>query len=1182
MTTFDGVHYHVKYDDGDSEDLSEDEMLHAAGVVQERPYDQYLNASPRDNKATGSRKTAKPKAAAVTGALAMLEVNAKKQAIQSELGRVGITEEDVALITPIFEQCLRVNAQLKARCHVEGKKTRALETKTRRLQQQIVNTYPGIRTHVPREAREMEVAGASFESDRTEQRHVKEMEDLLLEKYKGNPVRAVQVANGIADRFGVLYGIDPAEYKIDGRSMTKQELDICVSLGLSFRMWGARILQAFPSGRFPNQIRTLVRAARQAGSLESPAGVPCVGAGLRARFLHSSKKMLLFERRRFQAWADGGDVDSAVELLTLRGKRRSDAHPKEWRSFIVTHWKHPDITRRSEKARDCYVDKEDRTKLVPCFLLETRQGVALKAIHAAAKSQFHKDFEYDDGGQRDFKCSLEFIRKLRPWNVKMTFGDRETSLCRYHMQWEFIANALWVWQKGIRDAGLVPKDMPMTIPRDAYDLRKLLVCPRDNEGDEYDKPKCRDEDCDRCKDLRLLVGWPAQQRRGLLSDEEMDLGKNHPVKWERWEEYENTRGDKKHDFASKTGVVADLFDELRRVLEHKAAPKPTIWQFFKEHHDLMKYMWRNKAHTRRNFPHGHVHVICDFSENGAFVVKREHQSRYYETFGYTLHGMVVDSHIDDRKDIVDTEKDRLKAVINKANGHDKGPWIITDMHCVLSEDTVHDPAAVMHYVGKVLMPILIENVEGLKNKGVAHFTLDGAPTQYDNKDMYHWVSWAHHRFGVLVDWVIGCAAHNKDLSDGECGLFKNSITRVNLEWKADAEDGSAQQTQIKDVPAAVRWLRHNMTFPQKDLAQKNGKGIHRRIFHHVPLKAINRRLPAVRTLSGSKVKHQFVCVRRTGSIMWRTRPCHRCDCCMECDYRRIPEECAYKDICGVPEVKEMRVDSSPSLVLTRSMAEKNAQSLGGTVSIADFVVCEASADGGDLPDLPFYILEVLDEPCAFDKDQAASCCGLVKRGDTAYRVRQWMPMENGGGSSVYQWTGKIEHVPVSSTRMTFTRADANKTHFKLARRSRATCSNDHKLLALVKAENVCDMCEKTGTAFGCHKQGRCDYDLCTECEHVVGTRRRLDKSTKLSIYSHLPNVDYDPFEGQDGGTAWSGIYTCNHTCKLRDVAIHLKVSLAALIVSNDDIGLDVDSVLRQGTTLNMPGRGRLSGPPRSK
>ena len=65
--------------------------------------------------------------------------------------------------------------------------------------------------------------------------------------------------------------------------------------------------------------------------------------------------------------------------------------------------------------------------------------------------------------------------------------------------------------------------------------------------------------------------------------------------------------------------------------------------------------------------------------------------------------------------------------------------IITDMHCVLSEGTVHDPAAVMHYVGKVLMPILIENVEGLKNKGVTHFTLDGAPTQYDNKDMCYWV-----------------------------------------------------------------------------------------------------------------------------------------------------------------------------------------------------------------------------------------------------------------------------------------------------------------------------------------------------------------------------------------------------------------------------------------------------------
>ena len=35
------------------------------------------------------------------------------------------------------------------------------------------------------------------------------------------------------------------------------------------------------------------------------------------------------------------------------------------------------------------------------------------------------------------------------------------------------------------------------------------------------------------------------------------------------------------------------------------------------------------ALPRRHFPRGHVHVIEEYSENGNFIVEREHQSRYY-------------------------------------------------------------------------------------------------------------------------------------------------------------------------------------------------------------------------------------------------------------------------------------------------------------------------------------------------------------------------------------------------------------------------------------------------------------------------------------------------------------------------------------------------------------------------
>ena len=76
----------------------------------------------------------------------------------------------------------------------------------------------------------------------------------------------------------------------------------------------------------------------------------------------------------------------------------------------------------------------------------------------------------------------------------------------------------------------------------------------------------------------------------------------------------------------------------------------------------MKYMEDNKAHVRRHFPRGHVHVIEDFSENGDFVVRLEHQSRYYQTHSYTLFGIVVEVHVEDIKDCLISRAERTKLI----------------------------------------------------------------------------------------------------------------------------------------------------------------------------------------------------------------------------------------------------------------------------------------------------------------------------------------------------------------------------------------------------------------------------------------------------------------------------------------------------------------------------------------
>ena len=78
---------------------------------------------------------------------------------------------------------------------------------------------------------------------------------------------------------------------------------------------------------------------------------------------------------------------------------------------------------------------------------------------------------------------------------------------------------------------------------------------------------------------------------------------------------------------------------------------------FKVHHALPKWISRDKAWLRRHFGRGEVFVVFDFSENGKIDRLRECQSRYYKSYGFTLFPMVVTSHIADRLDLTEEQKD---------------------------------------------------------------------------------------------------------------------------------------------------------------------------------------------------------------------------------------------------------------------------------------------------------------------------------------------------------------------------------------------------------------------------------------------------------------------------------------------------------------------------------------------
>ena len=126
---------------------------------------------------------------------------------------------------------------------------------------------------------------------------------------------------------------------------------------------------------------------------------------------------------------------------------------------------------------------------------------------------------------------------------------------------------------------------------------------------------------------------------------------------------------------------------------------------------------------------------------------------------------------------------------------------------------------------------------------------------------------------VILDWVVGCANHNKDLSDGECGDIQHLIDRANMAHESRETTLHSKVfcyyilcilssklfknfvfvcEQIEDCKAVVELARKEMSKPKKSIFEKKGKGIYRRFFHYVGIKEIKRRLPTVTGFSGSK------------------------------------------------------------------------------------------------------------------------------------------------------------------------------------------------------------------------------------------------------------------------------------------------------------------------------------------
>ena len=990
VDSFDGTYYRIVYRDGDTEEMTEAEVReHLQPERRCWPPMPYVPAVDGLGRATLPPRRGTPHAAAAAPAVPNVEV-------------ARLRRKNGALIA----QVRRLRRQLAQHVVAGDDST-------------VPAAPPSIVLHLQTSA----AVGNGFGSTRIRRTHAEVWEKQIMEKYPGDVRKQIEMATDISRRFSV----DTTKpIAVDDKEMSQREIHICVTIATSMRLLIQR-LQATSTGRLTNNLRLAYRILNMGAACLVSASPLTPGLAPRAKFLGSAINTMQEERNRFREWVQ----DHNTLLYTARGKKRSDAYPVEWAQYVAACW--AEVSRRSEKARDEVRDRDSDEKAArvrKCYL-EVRIGVACKMIIELCKKHFTADFVYSDKKARPgFKAKPEFVRRLRPYYVVKSFGRRETSLCVYHLKWHFVATALWAFQKRLREKGKVPKDQP-ALPQDPFLMLRCLLCPRTN--DLYANIDCRDNKCEQCKDLRLLVGKDG--KGGLLKANELDSASHGvAVKWERWEKSENpVTGKPGWDFRTVTTDIADVIKELKPPYASPSSalgPRCGWFQQFCEHHDLSRYMDDQKKHKRRKFLRGCVHVVEDFSENGSFTVKLEHQTRYYETHSYTLFGCVVDSHVEDRADLSDEEKAALIALLDANNL----PHIITDTHIMLSEDTVHDPAAVMHFNGKVLIPKLKEMIPTLKHM---HLTTDGAPTQFMHKDLYFWISRCKRLYGITMDWVIGAAAHSKDLSDSECGGAKHSVDTKNVEHSASDE---VRGDRISTVPEVIAHLR--TPYPvgygttKKTMKHNKGKGIRARYFYHIPLKTISRRHVKAESLDGSKKLHQFIDIGQPGKLLVRHRPCHLCPGCMALDKEKIINECQHTDRAGQAYIADIKpVSGQATLPTTRDAVAQLGRRLSAAAKPGDFVAIELQFNN-----LPWLIGEVVGRRphYRYTGQTKAGYFGEVKANDWVLKVRRWLPIMSGGGSSVFEEIpdskGGIALAFDKDVRLLMERAACDDKDFKVRRR----------------------------------------------------------------------------------------------------------------------------------------------------
>ena len=614
---------------------------------------------------------------------------------------------------------------------LEAKERRRAEEKRQKTMLSFATQSRGLPTRAAHFDTDVSNAIGYLESElhRSFRRDIAAVE-AFIENRVSDPLKQLQLADAVDRRF---HGI---------RTSLAAENVAAKYVLESLQNFSATLYHRY-NGRYPND----VRAAQQGAAAAIANKIPKGKLGVVSEATGFPVALLSAGRDRWQLWFNG----SEDHLVDFRGQVRSDKMCPEWIDLAVDVWRIE--TRPDPSTKASIRNPHNHSDKTPYRIhyLEMRIGDMQKLIVTRGKEKFGDKFHF----------SWWYCIKVRPFWVKD--AGRETSVCIYHMRFDLMVEALYVFIKKLRDAKVCSCTFPNV--KDPAEFRRGLLC---SYRGPFARPDCASGNCLSCAEL--------QQFNSMLCpcfDFDDD---NRLIRWEEYAEIKYKRKDntelKKKDFV----VVNTTFQVF---IEHFGTK---VWPKLRVHHQIAKLQSEDIRFVKTHVLRGNVCDVEDFSQNGSIKPKREHVSRYFSEVGYTLYGMILTGHLDDFKNISETEREELRNLLTEK----RLPLSITESHIVISADLTHDGFAVMHFNDKILSPYIRENMIDIKRRIRIS---DGGPNHLKLADLALHTSKQKIEQGILLEHIYQATAHAKDLSDSECGGAKHAVEKLQM----TAEDGETSK-----------------------------------------------------------------------------------------------------------------------------------------------------------------------------------------------------------------------------------------------------------------------------------------------------------------------------------------------------------------------------------------------------